>query len=38
MHVHFLGICGTFMAGLALLAREPPQGRPAGRPYPTLDE
>ena len=22
MHVHFLGICGTFMAGLALLARE----------------
>ena len=21
MHVHFLGICGTFMAGLALLAR-----------------
>ena len=22
MHVHFLGICGTFMAGLALIARE----------------
>ena len=22
MHVHFLGVCGTFMAGLALIARE----------------
>ena len=22
MHLHFLGICGTFMAGLALIARE----------------
>ncbi len=22
MHIHILGICGTFMAGLALLARE----------------
>ena len=22
MHVHLLGICGTFMAGLALIARE----------------
>ena len=22
MHVHILGICGTFMAGLAALARE----------------
>ena len=22
MHVHFLGICGTFMSGLALIARE----------------
>ena len=22
MHIHFLGICGTFMAGLALLAKE----------------
>ena len=22
MHIHFLGICGTFMAGLALIARE----------------
>ncbi|WP_292753350.1 Mur ligase domain-containing protein, partial [Methylophaga sp. UBA4204] len=22
MHIHILGICGTFMGGLALLARE----------------
>ncbi|MEE3288942.1 MAG: Mur ligase domain-containing protein, partial [Pseudomonadota bacterium] len=22
MHLHILGICGTFMGGLALLARE----------------
>jgi UDP-N-acetylmuramate: L-alanyl-gamma-D-glutamyl-meso-diaminopimelate ligase len=22
MHVHILGICGTFMAGIAALARE----------------
>ncbi|NDE34593.1 MAG: hypothetical protein EBY15_07325, partial [Gammaproteobacteria bacterium] len=22
MHVHIMGICGTFMGGLALLARE----------------
>ena len=22
MHIHILGICGTFMAGLALIARE----------------
>ena len=22
MHLHFLGICGTFMSGLALIARE----------------
>jgi UDP-N-acetylmuramate-alanine ligase len=22
MHLHFLGICGTFMGSLALLARE----------------
>ena len=22
MHIHILGICGTFMGGIALLARE----------------
>ncbi|NBX42578.1 MAG: UDP-N-acetylmuramate:L-alanyl-gamma-D-glutamyl-meso-diaminopimelate ligase, partial [Rhodobacteraceae bacterium] len=22
MHVHILGICGTFMAGVAMIARE----------------